>query len=197
MKAAVFYATREGQSERVATRIAADLREQRVDVDVANVKDLRAPIDWSRYQSAFVVASVHAGHHEREMVAFVRRNKEKLARLHASFLSLTLSQAGAEDKTVTFAQRAAARADALRMIQVFIEDTGWRPWHSLPVAGALAYSKYNFVMKLIMKHIARKAGFDGDTSRDYEFTNWPAVDLFVSDAVGSPDTALTTPAAVL
>jgi menaquinone-dependent protoporphyrinogen oxidase len=185
MRAAVFYATREGQSERVANRIAADLREERVDVDVANVKDLRGPIDWNGYQAAFVVASVHAGHHEKEMIAFVRRNKEKLARLHASFLSLTLSQAGAEDRTAAFVQREAARADALRMIGVFIEETGWRPWHSLPVAGALAYSKYNFIMKLIMKRIAHKAGFDGGTSRDYEFTNWPAVDLFVSDAVSA------------
>jgi len=185
MRAAVFYATREGQSERVARRIAADLREQRVDADVASVKDLHGPIDWNAYQTAFVVASVHAGHHEREMIAFVKRNKETLARLHASFLSLTLSQAGAEDQKATSAKRTTARADALRMIQVFIDETGWRPWHSLPVAGALAYSRYNFFMKLIMKRIAHKAGFDGDTSRDYEFTNWPAVDRFVSDAVGA------------
>jgi menaquinone-dependent protoporphyrinogen oxidase len=117
------------------------------------------------------------------MIAFVKQHKETLARLHASFLSLTLSQAGAEDQTATVGQRKAARADALRMLQIFIDETGWRPWHSLPVAGALAYSKYNFVMKLIMKRIARKAGFDGDTSRDYEFTNWPVVDRFVAEAV--------------
>jgi menaquinone-dependent protoporphyrinogen oxidase len=181
----VFYATREGQSERVARRIAADLRQQHVDADVANVRDLRGPIDWTGYQTAFVVASVHAGRHEKEMIAFVKRHRAELARLHASFLSLTLSQAGAEDRKATRAQRESARADALRMIGGFVEATGWRPWHSLPVAGALAYSKYNFVMKLIMKRIAHKAGFDGHTSRDYEFTNWPAVDRFVSDAVGS------------
>jgi transketolase C-terminal domain/subunit len=54
-----------GQSERVANRIAADLREQRVDVDVVNVKDLRGPIDWSRYQSAFVVAFARRPSRER------------------------------------------------------------------------------------------------------------------------------------
>jgi menaquinone-dependent protoporphyrinogen oxidase len=185
MKAAVFYATREGQSERVAARVAMDLREHGIDADVVNVRDVRGPIDWKGYQAAFVVASVHAGHHEKEMIAFVRRHREALARLQASFLSLTLSQAGAEDRTAAFAQREAARADALRMLDVFGDETGWRPWHSLPVAGALAYSKYNFIMKLIMKRIAYKAGFDGDTSRDYEFTNWPAVDRFVSDAVSA------------
>jgi menaquinone-dependent protoporphyrinogen IX oxidase len=32
-----------------------------------------------------------------------------------------------------------------------------------------------------MKLIAHKAGFDGPTTRDYEFTNWPAVDRFVAE----------------
>jgi menaquinone-dependent protoporphyrinogen oxidase len=49
------------------------------------------------------------------------------------------------------------------------------------VAGALMYSKYNFLLKWIMKRIARKAGFDGPATRDYEFTNWPAVDRFVAE----------------
>ena len=49
----------------------------------------------------------------------------------------------------------------------------------LPVAGALAYSQYNFLVKLVMKGIARRAGAPTDTSRDYEFTDWPAVDAFV------------------
>jgi menaquinone-dependent protoporphyrinogen oxidase len=32
-----------------------------------------------------------------------------------------------------------------------------------------------------MKRIARKAGAPTDTSRDHEFTNWPALDRFVED----------------
>jgi menaquinone-dependent protoporphyrinogen oxidase len=51
------------------------------------------------------------------------------------------------------------------------------------VAGALAYSKYNFFIKLVMKAIARKAGGPTDTSRDYEFTDWPALDRFVLERV--------------
>ena len=180
MRAAVFYATREGQAQRVAERVATDLRARRVEADIINVKDLRGSIDWRGYQAAFVVASVHAGHHEKEMIAFVKTWKAELTRLRASFLSLTLSQAGAEDANAKLTQREAARGDALRMIRVFAEETDWWPSRSLPVAGALMYSRYNFFMKFVMKRIAHKAGFDGDTSHDYEFTNWPAVDQFVN-----------------
>lgn len=180
MKAAVFYATREGQAQRVAQRVAADLRSRGVTTDIIDVKDLPAPLDWRTWDAAFIVASVHAGHHEREMIDFVSRSKDQLTRLRASLLSLTLSQAGAEDATAPPARRAAAHADAMRMVAQFEADTGWTPARSLTVAGALKYSRYNFFIKLIMKRIARKAGFEGDTAHDYEFTNWPEVDRFVS-----------------
>ena len=61
-----------------------------------------------------------------------------------------------------------------------MKETGWHPARILPVAGALTYSRYNFLVKWIMRRIARRAGFDGPATRDYEFTNWPAVDRFVA-----------------
>ena len=179
MNAVVFFATREGQAERVAQRVACDLRAHSVYVDVVNVKEIRGAVDWPKYQRAFVIASVHAGHHEKEMIEFVKKSRHDLERLDAPFLSLTLSQAGAEQPANTPQERERAHADALRMIDDFTKDTGWRPQHALTVAGALTYSKYNFFLKWIMKRIAHKAGFDGPTNRDYEFTNWGAVERFV------------------
>ncbi len=179
MRAAVFYATREGQSKRVADRVADDLRAHRIDADVVDVGHLSSAIEWTAYSAAFVVASVHMGRHEPEMLAFAKRSKAELERLHAAFLSLTLSQAGAELATNTPAQRASAHADAVRMIDDFARATGWRPEHSLTVAGALAYSRYNVFVRWILKRIAHNAGFDGPPTRDYEFTNWYEVDRFV------------------
>jgi menaquinone-dependent protoporphyrinogen oxidase len=181
MKAAIFYATREGQGKRVAEHVAASLRANRFDVKICNVRDSPELIDTQPYQLAFVIASVHLGHHEREILRFVKSHRADLVRLGAPFLSLTLSEAGAEDPTAPPEKRMAAAADAQRMIDVFVQDTGWRPAYVLPVAGALAYTKYNFFIKLIMKNIARKAGGPTDTSRDYEFTDWDAVDRFVLD----------------
>ena len=183
MRAAVFYATREGQAERVAQRVGKDLRARGAHVDVIDVKDIRGTFDWCAYKAAFVVASVHAGHHEKEMIAFARHYRDELEERDTPFLSLTLSQAGAELPGNTLVQRQTAHGDALKMIRDFMEDTGWHPLHVLPVAGALMYSKYNFLVKWVMKRIAHKAGFDGPADRDYEFTNWPAVDRFVADNI--------------
>jgi menaquinone-dependent protoporphyrinogen oxidase len=183
MTAAVFYATREGQTLRIAEHIAAALRIRGIDVDVLDVARLAEPLDWVRYGAACVAASVHLGHHEREMIAFVKRHRAELDRLDAAFLSVTLSEAGAEDPQAPPERRKEAADDAQRMIDVFVADTGWRPTRALPVAGALAYSRYNFVVRFLMKRIARRAGAPTDTSRDYEFTDWAALDRFVADAL--------------
>jgi menaquinone-dependent protoporphyrinogen oxidase len=183
MRAAVFFATREGQTRKIAERIAAGLRAQGIEADVHDVRTLRAPIDWHAYNIMFIAASVHAQHHERGMVEFVRRNRDELQRGGAVFLSVTLSQAGAEDPHATFERRQRSAADAQRMIDVFVEETGWRPARILRVAGALAYRRYNILIRFIMKRIARSQGAPTDTSRDYEFTDWAGVDRFVDDVV--------------
>jgi menaquinone-dependent protoporphyrinogen oxidase len=186
MRAAVFYATREGHTRRIAEHIASGLRATQVEVDVFDVNRLSAPIDWSKYTNGCVAASVHAGHHEPEMIAFVTHHRESLTRLGAVFLSVTLSEAGAEDPTAPKPRREQAAADAQRMIDVFIAETGWRPDRALPVAGALAYSRYNFLVRFVMKRIARRAGAPTDTSRDYELTDWAALDRFVGETLAPP-----------
>jgi menaquinone-dependent protoporphyrinogen oxidase len=178
MTAAVFYATREGHTRRVAERIAADLRARGASVDLFDVRGCSAP-DWNKYSNACLAASVHLGRHEREMIAFASEHREALVRLDAAFVSVTLSEASAQDPTRPEPQRRAAAADTQRMIDVFVRASGWHPTHVLPVAGALAYSKYNFLVRFLMKRIARQAGVPTDTSRDYEFTDWQALDRFV------------------
>ena len=171
MRAAILYATREGQTQRIAARIADDLRLRGVEGDLLDNR-VAGPIDWSRY---------HAGHHEPEMIALVKAHRSELERLGASFISVTLSEAGVEDPRRTDAVRRQAMADVRQMLDVFVAETGWRPARMFPVAGALTYSKYNIFVRFIMKRIARKQGAPTDTSRDYEFTDWQAVDGFARE----------------
>src|SRR6185503_13058560 len=158
-----------------------ELRGHTDEVELYDVNTMSASIDWPPYDWACVAASVHAGHHEPEMIAFVKHHRQALERLQAAFLSVTLSEAGAEDVRATKERRARSAAEVQQMIDVFVQETGWRPARVLPVAGALAYSRYNFLIRFVMKRIARKAGAPTDTSRDYEFTDWLALDRFANE----------------
>ena len=185
MKIAVFFATREGQTSKIANRIAEDLRARGLTVDVLNVRKKTPPPDWSTYATAFVAASVHTRRHEPEMIEFVRRHRDDLRRIGAVFISVSMSEAGAEDMHASAERRNQSAADAQRMIDGFVKSTGWQPERCLRVAGALLYTQYNFVVRFVMKRISRENGGPTDTSRDYEFTNWPALERFVEDVVDS------------
>ena len=67
------------------------------------------------------------------------------------------------------------------MIDAFLSDTCWHPCRTRALAGALVYSKYNFVMRYIMRRIARESGGDTDTSKDYVYTDWKRLDEFVDE----------------
>jgi menaquinone-dependent protoporphyrinogen oxidase len=177
---AVLYATREGQTERIAKQVEAGLRKRGVDAIASDLREARAAADLGAYSAVVLAASVHAGRHEPEMIDFVKAQRALLQAMPNAFLSVTLSEAGAERKDATAQEHARFVADVGQMIDRFVADTGWRPARVVPVAGALRYTQYNFVVRLLMKRIARKAGGSTDTSRDHEYTDWIALDDFVA-----------------
>jgi menaquinone-dependent protoporphyrinogen oxidase len=175
---AVLYATREGQTQRIAAQVAQGLRKRGVSAVESDLRNTQTA-DLDACSAVVLAASVHVGRHEREMIDFVRKQRERLDTMPNAFLSVTLSEAGVERKDTTPEEHARFAGDVRAMVERFVEDTGWRPEHVVPVAGALRYSQYNFVVRLIMKRIAREAGGSTDTSRDHEYTDWVALDEFV------------------
>lgn len=178
-RVAIFYATREGHTQRIAQHVAAELRTRGLDADLENLRDVAVEIDFCSYSAAILAASVHLGRHEPEMVRFVKRHLAELDRIPTAFLSVTLSEAGAERLDATPEQRAQFTAGVRIVMEKFFEETGWHPNRVKAIAGALCYSRYNPLVRFVMKRIAKRAGVATDTSRDYEFTDWIALDRFV------------------
>jgi menaquinone-dependent protoporphyrinogen oxidase len=176
----VFFATREGHTQRIAERIAADLRTLGFDVDLLPVRH-PLPFSLSNYSAAVLAASVHTGSHEKEMVQFVKNHRSELERITTAFLSVTLSEAGAEMRDKNPAEHAQFVLDVDTMLSNFFKETKWHPTLAKPVGGALLYTHYNFLLRLIMRRIAKKAGAATDTSRDYVYTDWVGLDNFVAD----------------
>ena len=51
------------------------------------------------------------------------------------------------------------------------------------VAGALVYSRYGWFKARMLRRIVAKNGGDTDMSRDYEYTDWAAIDRFADDVL--------------
>ncbi len=183
-KVAVWYATREGQTQRIAEHVAEDLRNRGLVVDLRNVRDNGEAIDCGSYQAAVLAASVHAGKHEEEMVEFARKNRLKLDQMPTAFLSVNLSEAGVERTDVTPEEHEAFVESVQKVTDKFITDTGWHPSQIRAVAGALRYTKYNPLVRFVMKRIAKTVGASTDTSKDHEYTNWVGLDEFAGQFAG-------------
>jgi len=178
----VLYATREGQTRRIAERIAAALRDAGHAVDLFDVvRGVPADFRVERYAAAVVAASIHVGKHPREMLAFVREHRAELARIPTLFLSVSLSAAGAADATATAKRRESAAANRDAMIERFLRESGFRPTIVHPVAGALLYRQYGLLVRAMMRFISSIVGASTDTSRDHEYTDWQAVDGYAKE----------------
>jgi menaquinone-dependent protoporphyrinogen oxidase len=181
----VVYATREGQTRKIAKHVGERLEARQQAFVVLDAAEVPEEFDLSGYSAVLVCASLHAGKYEKEVVRFAKKYlvevRDALASLPTVFLSVSLSERTVEDEEGDPALRAQAAADVKRTIDEFLAETGWHPTHVAAAAGALLYRKYNFVIRLIMKRISRKAGGPVDTSRDYEFTDWNRIDQLVDD----------------
>jgi menaquinone-dependent protoporphyrinogen oxidase len=175
----VVYATREGQSRRIAEHAAARLERRRIAARVLNAADLPHPFALDCYSAVLLVAPVHAGKHPREMRAFLRGRRAELQRLPVRLLSVSLSQAGVEDERASQAQRSKAARDVHHLTDVLCKDTGFPASKVSPVAGALAYTQYSFLKRIVMRRIARQAGGSTDTTRDHIYTDFARLDAIV------------------
>jgi menaquinone-dependent protoporphyrinogen oxidase len=172
----VFFATTEGQTRRIAERIAARLCERGLESRaIAIASDAARQMDWSRVRGAMVGASLHLRKHQPEAVEFARVHQRELSSIPSVFFSVSLAAASKNADSVDAARRLAEK---------FVVDTGWRPLRISSLAGRLAYTQYSWWMRLIMRHIARKEGGSLDTSRDHEYTNWASVE-HLADSLAS------------
>ena len=169
----VFFATSEGQTRRIAKRIASVLHDLGLDSRAIDIAEPDASaIDWRHVRGALVGASIHAGRHQKVAARFVRSHAADLTSVPSAFFSVSLSAASRNTREVEA---------ALNLAKAFPPACGWTPVRIDSVAGRLAYQEYGFFIRWVMKWIAKKEGAPTDTSRDYELTNWEEVDKLARD----------------
>lgn len=181
----IAYATREGQTEKIARRMAEAVRADGHDAELFDTDHPTRPIELERFQAILVGGPIHARGYPRSIERFVRRHKELLDRVPSAFFSVGLAVAS---------RTSDGRAQTLELVEQFVKRTGWRPRRVELIAGALLYSKYNFLVRFVMRRIAAHEGGDTDTSRDYEYTDWPAVVRFATE-VAREQRAIPAPGA--
>lgn len=172
--ALIAFATSEGQTERIASRLAERFAEAEVDVHLRELGDLGDSPELNGFDLVVLGASIHVGSHQQSAVDFATAHAEALTERSSAFFSVSLT---ASDHTPD------AAATVQEYLQQFVESTGWQPAVMAGFAGRLAYTRYGFVKKRVVRTIARKGGKAVDLTQDHEYTDWEQVDRFAQDCL--------------
>jgi menaquinone-dependent protoporphyrinogen oxidase len=184
----IVFATEYGQTAKIVRRIADTLAEQGHRATLFDADHPSELPDLDRFQAIALGGPIHAGGYPRSVERFAREHRKELARIPSAFFSVGLAIAS---------RTSDGRAQTLRVVDKFAARTGFRPERVELIAGALPYTKYNFLIRFIMRRISAKEGGDTDTSRDYEYTDFAAVDRFARELVPARDAAAASGPRVL
>lgn len=168
-KLLILYGTGEGHTRKIATRMAEKATEQGYEAEL--VKGNKAAGDFSPegFDAAIIGTSIHMGLHQISVRKLVKAHQAGFAKIPVAYFCVCLT--AASDKS-----------DDIKQVHKYIDEfklyTGLQPRFTEAFAGALRYPYYNFIKRYMIKLVARKLGLDTDTKKEYEYTNWSAVDSF-------------------
>ena len=168
----VVYGSTYGQTAKIAARIRDRLEAKGCEVVLTRGDKPPHHIPVVGYDAVLVGASLIVGGYQRYIRRFVKTHAETLNRTPSAFFAVCASEGGTDE---------AARADARRIRDDFLQKAGWRPTLVPSFAGGIAYTRYSPLVRWIMKRISAKEGGATDTSRDHEYTDWARVAEFADD----------------
>jgi menaquinone-dependent protoporphyrinogen oxidase len=173
MNVLVLYSSTEGQTKKVAERVAAQVEAAGHRATVHHMGSDQKPPSIPEFDAVIAAASVHQGFHQESAINFIAAQAGNLNRKRSAFISVSLSAALAE-----------GRAEAQDYVERFLETTGWKPARCLLLAGAVRLSSYDYFERQVMKYIIAQKGVAHDLHVDYECTDWSELTAFVDTFLG-------------
>ena len=165
----LFYATRDGQSSRIAARLAGRLAERGITATPINVGGASlTPADITRGALAVAVFSVRYGRHLREASRFLAlyRSCQTPPPLVLVSVNLTARKSGKDT------------AEGNTYLRKLIARNRLTPVLATAFAGRLDYPRYRWLDRQIIRFIMLLTGGPTDPSVTVEYTSWDAVDAF-------------------
>jgi len=169
-RALIVFGTTDGHTQQVAEAVAETFRVEGWGASVVEARDATPDVRPEEFDRVVVAASVQAGKYQRPVRKWTRQHAAALNKVPSAFLSVCLG---------ILETRPEAQREVRAIPERFFSWSGWQPSATKIVAGALPYTRYGWLKKLIMKRIATKAGGDTDTTRDFEYTDWEDLREFV------------------
>ncbi|MEO8549514.1 MAG: flavodoxin domain-containing protein [Kofleriaceae bacterium] len=159
----ILFASNHGQTRTIAFALQRELRELGIEVVTRDAAAAANELPALGGFDAVVLGSrIQYGRHAPAIIAYIRTHRDALAQMPTMFFSVSMAAANGGD-------------DPNGYLDTLFSAVGWRPRMAVAIGGALPYRRYNFLLRFMMKRIARAAGHSTDTTTNHEYTRWDQV----------------------
>ncbi|MBI1287804.1 MAG: protoporphyrinogen oxidase [Flavobacteriales bacterium] len=169
-KLLIIYTTTEGQTAKVVRHLEKCAIANGVEVTAYNA--IEYPPSPHGFDMVILAGSVHMMKYQSALVHYATENAKALSERPNAFVSVSMAAAHLTEESASELQE---------WVGEFEEETGWGPQRIEHVAGALKYVEYNWLKRQVMKQIAKSTGESTDTTQDHEYTDWDALDRFMTE----------------
>jgi menaquinone-dependent protoporphyrinogen oxidase len=168
----VVYGTTEGHTRKIAEFIAERVRRAGKNVNILDSATPEADQAPPIFAGVIIVGSVHYQRHQAALTHFVKDNLAWLHTIPTAFCSVNLAMLHKDEEF---------RAEARKSADIFLDETGLKPYSVKLVAGALKYTQYDFFKRALLRYLIRPGGFDAATTPDVEYTDWNDLGRFIDE----------------
>ncbi|HDL5121297.1 TPA: menaquinone-dependent protoporphyrinogen IX dehydrogenase, partial [Mannheimia haemolytica] len=167
MKTLILYFTTDGQTKKIAERLADVITHE---VELISLKD--QAVDFAEKianaDQIVIGASIRYGHFNPLVYQFVEQHYPALNAKKTAFYGVNLT--ARKDNRNT--------PETNTYVRKFLAKVKWKPTHIEVIAGALLYLRYKPFDRLMIRFIMKITKGETDTSKEYEYTDWQQVENF-------------------
>jgi len=167
--AIIIYSSTDGHTKTICERIVNFSNDKNL-IKIVSLNEA-SKLNISEFDKIIIGASIRYGKHSKKLYEFIRFNRNILDKKDSVFFSVNVVARKPEKNT----------PDTNPYIKKFLQISKWNPKKIGVFAGKVDYPKYSFFDKYVIKLIMFITKGPTDTSRSYEFTDWPKVEVFAKE----------------
>ena len=165
----IIYSTTDGHTLRICQRLqqVIESRNSGQHVTLIPVEDCHQ-VDLRTFDKIVIGASIRYGRHSKQVVDFIKRNRQLLERKPNAFFSVNIVARKPEK----------SEPETNPYLLKFLRQIAWRPGKLAVFAGKLDYPKYGAFDRFMIRLIMLITKGPTDTTMVVEFTDWKKVEAF-------------------
>jgi menaquinone-dependent protoporphyrinogen oxidase len=163
----ILYSTTDGHTVKICSHLQQVINGKGHQVSIVSIEDVKS-VDFASFDKVVIGASIRYGKHNKKVYAFIKNNEQLLNSKPNAFFSVSVVARKPEKR----------QPDTNPYVKKFLKEITWKPEKVAVFAGKIAYPRYTFFDRNMIRLIMWMTKGPTDPTSTIEFTDWKQVEEF-------------------